>query len=443
MNSALYSLFISLALRMTVVTAFVMLIKLVFRNKLSAATHCAIWVILFAQSVFCLGNIKIPARTSIYNVVSESVIVNSPSGVVQEAAASVDIRNVIALVYFLGIAVCAIWYLSVFMIHRIKVKRSETVTDAEALNILRDVKFKLGITNPIVLKRGSYAHTLLNTVVLPEGYGAEEQRQILLHELCHHKHKDNMKLWAAVVVICLNWFNPMVWIAFRRFRRDIEMYCDDSVLKLTDSKKEYARVLVKTATDHIRFVPGVVGAANGTHEVAKRVKRIAAWKKKKPVWLIIAMLSSICVSCLCLTDAVSIAVATKAAEITATPEPVDVIPAITELVKPTAEPEIITNEPTVAPLRATASPKTPKQANTSVQQPVVSEAQPQPAEEQVSEPQPKEEQVSVPTPESEIVTRREVSANGSKETYSREDGKTVVLQYDGDNLQTGYIIDGE
>lgn len=456
MNAAIYSLFISLALRMTVVTAFVMLIKLVFRDKLSAAAHCAIWVILFAQSVFCLGNIKIPTEISIYNMVSES-IVNQPPAAVQAASSGVDIRNIIALIYGLGVAICAAWYLSVFVIHRIKVEKSETVTNAETLGILRDVKYKLDIMNTIVLKRGSYAHTLLNMVVLPDGYGVEEQRQILLHELCHHKHKDNMKLWAAVVVICLNWFNPLIWIAFGRFRRDIEMYCDDSVLKLTDSRKEYARVLVKTATDHIRFVPGVVGAANGTHEVAKRVKRIAAWKKKKPVWLIIAMISSVCVSCLCLTDAVSVAVENTAAEITATPEPVDMVPAIADIVKPSAEPETSGDNSAAAPESAAApqarrqrdaqqaaasNPTAPQsaasqaqpQANTNAQQPEASEAVTQQKEPQVSS--------DAAVSESEIGSRHNVSANGSKETYSRDDGKTVVLQYDGDNLQTGYIIDG-
>ena len=142
MNAAIYSLFISLALRMTVVTAFVMLIKIVFRDKLSAAAHCAIWVILLAQSVFCLGNIKIPAEISIYNVVSESAIVNPMSDTVQEAASGIDMRNIVALVYIIGMMVCAAWYFGVFIIHRIKIKRAEGITDAATLSILRDVKYE-------------------------------------------------------------------------------------------------------------------------------------------------------------------------------------------------------------------------------------------------------------------------------------------------------------
>lgn len=427
MNAAVYSLFISLALRMTVVTVFVVLIKSVLREKLSAAAHCAIWVILLAQTVFCLGNISIPAKTSIYNVVPASNVVHAEAVPAAAAASQPDVRNIIALVYAIGIVIFAIWYIGIFLIHRIRVHKSETIADSETLAILSDVKHRLGIMNNIILKRGDYAHTLMNTVVLPDGYKEEEQQQILLHELCHYKHKDNIKLWASVAVICLNWFNPVIWLSFRRFRRDIEMYCDDSVLKLTENRKEYARVLVKTASEHIRFVPGVVGAANGTNEVAARVRRIAAWKQKKPVWLIVAMMASLCVSCLCLTDAVSIAVETTAVEITATQEPAAVAAAEPTVITPTpaATAPIHTNPPTAPPKK--------QQQTTAVSNPATVIPVQEATEEPVTVTERTEEKDNNPT----------VSANGSKETYSREDGKTVVLQYDGDNLQTGYIIDGD
>ncbi len=443
MNAAIYSLFVSLALRMTVITAFVMLIKLIFRERLSAAAHCAVWVMLLAQTLLCIGNISIPARTSIYNVVDMAA---AEDMVLQTApTAHFSAKNIIALVYASGVTAAVLWYLSIFVIHRFRVYKSVTITEPLTCGILKDIRAELKIADDIVLKRGSYAHTIGNTVVLPCGYSEFEERQVILHELCHYKHRDNLKLWAAVFVICLNWFNPLIWLAFGRFRRDIEMYCDDSVLKITDSRKAYAMTLVKTASDHIRFVPGASSAANGTHEVAKRVKRIAAWKKKKPVWLVAAIMSSVCVSCLCLTDSVSRAVGETVSEVTATPEPVSVakeLEAIIETPKPT-------QESTAAPqkekpvARQAAPSRTPEPTR------AVTAPTPRPAAQSAPTAQPAAQSVE---PSAGAVTQTEgtaeaapkvsVSANGNKETYNTDDGKTVVLQYDNGNLQTGYIIDG-
>ncbi len=474
MNSAIYSLFISLALRMTVITVFVMAVKLIFRQKLSAAAHCAIWIMLCVQMLFCIGNVRIPSPASIYNAMPETVTEVMPvpaaaSAQMQTAAEEtvsgyMDVRNIIALVYAVGIISALLWYVSVFIIHCIRVSRAERVTDSASLKALYDVRTRLGIRNEIILRRGSYAHTTRNTVILPDGYSEDEQRQILLHELCHYRHRDNMKLWAAVAVICFNWFNPLVWLAFRQFRRDIEMYCDDSVIRLTDSKKEYAKVLVKTASDNIRFVPGVSGVANGTHEVARRVRRIAAWKKKKPVWLVTAAFACFTVMCLCLTDTVTEAV-TSTVDVAAPPEPVEVVPAILNAAAPeptpeaTPKPEPTPNaEPVTQAQNNTAktphkeadvkqpereAPRTAAVNNTPVQQPsaVADTDQTEVLPEQPSDTQ------SEPTPDAEpdaadFGAPESVSVNGSKETYSLEDGRTAVLHYDNGNLETGYIING-
>ncbi len=463
MNSTIYSLFISMALRVTVITAFVMLIKLVFRQKLSAAAHCGIWLIPVVQVMFCIGNVSIPAKTSIYNVV-EGVTVPADVIAAQQTAAHTDVRNIIALVYCIGTAVLALWYLTVFLLHRYRTSKLETVDDAETLRILSGLKSVLGIGGEIKLRRGKFAQTLGNTVILPGGYSYDEQRQIMLHELCHYKNKDNVKLLIAAAVICLNWFNPLVWLAFRRFRSDIEMYCDDNVMKLTDSKKEYAMVLVKTAAEHTRFVPGAAGVSNSKHEVARRVRRIASWKKKKPVWLVAAVCACVTVSCLCLTDAVSTAVE-NTVDAAAAPEPVDVVPAIIETVtsqntpEPTeapAEPEPEYSEPRTRQSTAAVQDNDTAQDDAAGERAesggtysyapetdTVYEAENAAA---YAEPEEPVQEPETAAPEEDIYSSlgepESVSANGNKETYSLDDGRTAVLHYDGGELETGYIING-
>ena len=176
------------------------------------------------QVVFCIGNVSIPTKASIYNVVGEVAV--SAGAAVAPQAAHIDVKNIIALVYCIGIVVLALWYLTVFVVHRVRMSRLERITDEVTLGILRELISELSIRENITLRRGKTAQTLGRTVILPDGYTPDEQRQILLHELCHYRNRDNAKLVNAAAMMCLNWFNPFMWFSFRRFRADVEMYCD-------------------------------------------------------------------------------------------------------------------------------------------------------------------------------------------------------------------------
>lgn len=446
MNSLIYSLFISLAVRVSVITVFVFIIKLVMRQKLSAFTNCIMWVMLFIQTVFCLGNIDIRSKTSIYNTISQITINNSEL----QQNSFYDLQSFIGLVYLLGVIITVIWYVSVFCIHIFKTNRLTDIDDKEILNLFVFIKKRLNISSNIKLKYGSYAHTFLNTVILPDGYSADEQQHIILHELCHYKHKDNIKLWLGIFVICVNWFNPLVWFAFKMFRNDIEMYCDDSVLKLTDSASSYARILIKTASDKTVFIPGVSGVANNTNEVAKRVKRIVCWKKKKPIWVFVTVLSLFCVSGLCLTNAVSEA-ENPTTDIKYVPETVKENSDVEETPasnKHTQNPEVtsapVPADKTPQPLQSTVKPVTKAKNNSyepviiEEEKPVTSPAKTQTPKDEIIQAEIESENSAV----SDFGEMQSVSINGEKETYKLEDGKTAVLQYDDGELQTGYIISG-
>lgn len=454
MNSIIYSLFISLAIRMTVVTAFVFIIKLLFRHKLSAKMHCLMWSVLLVQTVFCVGNVSIPSKTSIYNFVPQTPVITQSEPIYDMTV--FDVKNVVALIYVIGVIVMAIWNICVFLVYRRKAFRLEKINDPATLEVLEDAKKRLGVSDNILLRLGEYAQTVSNIVILPNGYNHNEEHQILLHELCHYKNKDNIKLWLAISVVCLNWFNPFIWAAFFRYRSDIEMYCDENVMKVTESRKEYAKVLLKTASERSKFIPGAAGVSNGKHEVSRRVKVIVAWKKKRRVWFVAAIMACTGIGCMCLTDAVSVAVETNV-EIAATPKPVDNIaeqfvtsstPTPPELSTPSPHPtQYITKE------RKTDEYVEQSEYYNQNTQPVAEieydshEEYSQVVNEEVGTQSPTYvPEVKEDTEQSENVEYQElgelesVSANGSKETYSLDDGRTAVLHYDGDTLETGYII---
>ena len=56
------------------------------------------------------------------------------------------------------------------------------------------------------------------TVFIEDEYEGEELKFVLAHELTHYRHGDLIWNLAAALIICLLWWNPVIWIAFRRFR---------------------------------------------------------------------------------------------------------------------------------------------------------------------------------------------------------------------------------
>ena len=104
-------------------------------------------------------------------------------------------------------------------------------------------------------------------------------RHVLAHETMHIKHKDNWMKCIMLTVLCLNWFNPLIWIMATCLASDLEAACDAAVLRQCgeDNKKDYAFSLLAMAVSGSRS-PLLYSAFSKT-EVEKRVKNILAYKK--------------------------------------------------------------------------------------------------------------------------------------------------------------------
>ena len=102
-------------------------------------------------------------------------------------------------------------------------------------------------------------------------YSIVEQRLALEHERVHHRRGD---LWwnsLALLVLALNWFNPLAWIAFRAFRADQELACDAEVARRAapGERHDYANALVKSASR-----PGLIAACplHSADQLKRRLK---------------------------------------------------------------------------------------------------------------------------------------------------------------------------
>lgn len=92
-----------------------------------------------------------------------------------------------------------------------------------------------------------YVSGILHPVIyLPAGMPDQERAHILAHEQMHIRHRDPLLrlFWQAALI--LHWFNPFVWLFLSLVQKDMEMYCDESVLRLCSgcNKRAYAMTLL-------------------------------------------------------------------------------------------------------------------------------------------------------------------------------------------------------
>lgn len=117
--------------------------------------------------------------------------------------------------------------------------------------------------------RGPMAFGILDPViVLPvdfdQRYDARQRRLALDHELAHHRSGDLVANLIAYVLLCLQWFNPLAWVAHAAFRFDQEAACDARVLDMADGpdRAAYGQAIAKAASGRALLFAGALDRPN-------------------------------------------------------------------------------------------------------------------------------------------------------------------------------------
>ncbi|MCQ5202126.1 BlaR1 family beta-lactam sensor/signal transducer [Mordavella massiliensis] len=113
-------------------------------------------------------------------------------------------------------------------------------------------------------------------------YEPEKIRYMLLHELQHYRHKDNLSNALFLAAQIFYWFNPLIWLAARAMRNDREVACDSAVLNMlhADSYQDYGYTLINFA-EKISLSPFPFSSSLGgtIKQLEQRIRNIAAYKK--------------------------------------------------------------------------------------------------------------------------------------------------------------------
>lgn len=146
--------------------------------------------------------------------------------------------RILGLVWAAGAGILAAVYLRQYL--RLQKQLKDSLKERKRVG-----KKELILENSSI--REPFVYGIFRPVIcLPEGMEEKERNYILWHERMHIRHLDPLVrfLWQTALVI--HWFNPLVWMALSLVQKDMEMYCDESVMRKcgNGTRKEYAMTLL-------------------------------------------------------------------------------------------------------------------------------------------------------------------------------------------------------
>ena len=138
-------------------------------------------------------------------------------------------------------------------------------------------------------------------IYLPSDLRETERGYILRHEQYHIRRRDHLVKFLSFLALCIHWFNPLVWAAFILSGKDMEMSCDEAVVKALgeEIRADYSASLLSLATGR-RIVAGMP-LAFGEGDTGSRIRNLLSWKRPRP-W-VMAVCAVVCVGLIALCAA--------------------------------------------------------------------------------------------------------------------------------------------
>lgn len=208
--------------------------------------------------------------------------------IVQKQSLSEKIRGCLPYIWLAGIVCVALGNLIQLRKLRKKMVGAVCLTGKLYLSDYITEPFVIGLVRP--------------RIYLPSNIEEKEQAYIILHEQIHIRRLDHITRTMAFVALCIHWFNPLVWVAFRLSAKDMEMSCDEAVMNALkeDIRSEYAQSLLNFATGHRKAT--AMPLAFGESDTKSRIKNVMNWKKPAIWGSIVAVICMIVLGMMLMTD---------------------------------------------------------------------------------------------------------------------------------------------
>ncbi|MCD8007110.1 MAG: M56 family metallopeptidase [Oscillospiraceae bacterium] len=213
--------------------------------------------------------------------------------------------SVFRIIWLTGAILCAIVLATLYILNLCRFNKSENlesdfIASFQSSNKLRrTVKIKLSDKTTTPLTYG----IIHPVILLPVGMDLSDQKQlkyVLMHEYIHIRKLDNLLKGISSAAVCIHWFNPLVWVMNKFLSRDIELRCDETLLKQCDSDRraDYALTLIDLEDKRRGYAFGTAFAKEPAEE---RVRAIMKFKPASVCSILIAAVLIIVIVALAFT----------------------------------------------------------------------------------------------------------------------------------------------
>ncbi len=199
-----------------------------------------------------------------------------------------NVMTILTIVWIIGILLLATYtVISYWRLHReidTAVRYKDTIFQSENVSS----PFVLGIINP--------------RIYLPFSMNEQDMEHVVAHEQAHIRRKDHWWKPLGFLLLTIHWFNPLMWLAYVLLCRDIELACDEKVIKElgNEQRADYTQALVACSVN--RRMIAACPLAFGEVGVKERVKSVMNYKKPAFWIIILAVIACVIVAVCFLTN---------------------------------------------------------------------------------------------------------------------------------------------
>lgn len=282
----LFELLLSVTLSTNVFIVAILLIRFLFKRS-SKNARLFLWLLVGIklllpfnlESKLSLIPRAVAETTSEIGSVATNVVSERAEAVQSAVQSAVNMETLFYIVWALGAFAILVYGAVSFW------RLRKNIGDAIKLdgNVFQSEKvvspFVLGVIKP--------------KIYIPFKLDDETLSHIISHEKSHLKSLDNITKLVAFILLAVHWYNPLVWACFKLLTTDIELACDERVVKnyTLEKRKSYAEALLSCAVNEGKGL--IYPVAFGEVSVKDRIKAVVAYKKAIRTIVVLSILLSV------------------------------------------------------------------------------------------------------------------------------------------------------
>lgn len=318
----IFSQILQMSFQMSIVILCVLLVRMLFREgNIPERFVCILWLLPMIRMICPISvtsKVSIVPQMNTENVipqtiqstaqnVSQNTTVLGNDATLQETSEiifanvagnnmdwkSVSSMQILVIIWIVGIVLLLCY--SLVSIIRLKKNLQESI-------IVKDFSGKNKIYESDKIKTPFVYGFFSPKIYLPSSIWESNYEYVIAHEEAHISRKDHWMKYICFAITVIHWFNPLAWLMFICLGKDIEMACDEQVVKQIgiENRADYAQTLLALATDERKRFG--IPLAFGEGETKGRIVHILKYENTKKILVILAVLIIGIVAVMTLTD---------------------------------------------------------------------------------------------------------------------------------------------